>query len=134
MSALSDVSAEFSFDEWMELWRTDPEAAEAKRRTEVEALINSAPEHLRERLTRLQWRIDQERSRHATPLGAAAALTKMAIDRYSAAGGLYDQITGPLQEVKSLMLEMNEALINLAIKLAEAVKESAQPAAEVQKP
>lgn len=134
MSALSDVSAEFSFDEWMELWRTDPEAAEAKRRTEVEALINSAPEHLRERLTRLQWRIDQERSRHATPLGAAVALNKMMIDRYSSAGGLYDQITGPLQEVKSLMLEMHELMLKLAIVSAEAVKLSAQPTSEVKKP
>ena len=57
----------------------------------------------------------------------------MAIDRYSVVGGLYDQITGPLQEVKSLMLEMHEALIKLTIELTEAVKESAQPSSEAQK-
>ena len=133
MDAVSTVSTDFPFDEWMKLWQIDPEAAEARRWTEVEALINGAPEHLRNRLIGLQWRIDQERNRHSTPLGAAAALTKMAIDRYSLAGGLYDQITGPLQEVKSLMLEMHEALIKLTIELTEAVKESAQPSSEAQK-
>lgn len=136
MSAVSEVSADFPFDEWMELWRTDPEAAEARRRTETEALINSFSEDSHARRRQLQWRIDQERTRHETPLGATAALTKMAIDRYSSSGGLYDQIAsaGPLQEAKSSMLEMHEVLIKLTIKLTEAVKESAQPPAEVQKP
>ena len=54
MDAVSTASKDFPFDEWMKLWQTDPEAAEARRWAEVEALINGAPEHLRNRLIGLQ--------------------------------------------------------------------------------
>ncbi len=126
MSALSGVSASFPFDEWMQLWQTDPAAAEARRKAETEALIESAPEHLRERLTRLQWRIDQERGRHKTPLGVASAITRMMFERYTAPDGLYDQIMGPVQELPEKMAELHALLLRLGAILAEEAKASAQ--------
>ena len=133
MSALSGVSASFPFDEWMQLWQTDPAAAEARRKAETEALIESAPEHLRERLTRLQWRIDQERGQHKTPLGIAAALTRMMAERYTSPDGLYDQIMGPVQELPEKVAEMYALILRLGIILAEEAKVSAQQPAREEK-
>ena len=47
-------------EELEQLAKTDPEALEAYLRAEVDRIISLAPEHHRERLRGLQWRIDNE--------------------------------------------------------------------------
>jgi len=66
--------AEMNFDTWSEMARDDPEAFESMRRAAIEAVIAQAPEANRERLRRLQWRIDQERRlAHSPSCGACSA-------------------------------------------------------------
>lgn len=74
---MSERETWFDFDEWMRLAKTDPEAFDARRREMIEALINKAPERIRQRLTSFQWRIDMERARCENPLQAAIKLSNM---------------------------------------------------------
>lgn len=74
---MSQHASGFDFDEWMKLAQSDPEAFDTRRRAMIEALIASAPEHIRERLVRFQWRIDMERSRCANPMQACIKLSNM---------------------------------------------------------
>lgn len=78
---------DFDFDEWMALARTDAKAFEAKRKAAIEDVIASAPEHLRQRLRGLQWRIDRERERCGTPLSACLRLYTMMWDAVHAERG-----------------------------------------------
>lgn len=80
--------SEFDFDTWMRLARDDPEAFERRRREEIQAIISRAPEHTREKLTRLQWRIDAERARCKTPFQSALRLNQMLLDSYLGEHGL----------------------------------------------
>lgn len=48
----------FNFDEWAELYRTDPRAFDKKRREATDAAIASAPEHLRAKLRETQTQCD----------------------------------------------------------------------------
>lgn len=85
-------SAEVSFDEWRDLARTDPEAFEARRRAAVAEAIALAPADRRQRLERLQWRIDRERERYRDPLAACARLSCMMWESVHGPGGLVEQI------------------------------------------
>lgn len=67
----------FDFEEWARLAREDPAAFEQRRREAVQAVIASAPEHLHQRLHGLQFRLDLERSRSSTPLGACVRLNSL---------------------------------------------------------
>ena len=70
-------TAEIDFDTWSELAKTDPGAFEAMRQEAIAAVIESAPEANRERLRRLQWRIDQERRLARTPMAACVRISRM---------------------------------------------------------
>lgn len=62
------------FDELSRLARDDPQALEALRGELVDECIGNAPEHLRLKLRRLQFRVDGVRRRSRTPLAAAVKL------------------------------------------------------------
>lgn len=70
----------FNFDDWAELAQRDAEAFERRRQEAIEALIAEAPEHLRARLHRLQWRIDAERHRYKHPLKSCVVIFNMMWD------------------------------------------------------
>lgn len=74
---MSDRAFQFDFDEWMNLAKTDPEAFDARRRQVIDDLIEHAPEHIRQRLKRFQWRIDMERARCDNPMQACIKLSNM---------------------------------------------------------
>ena len=80
------------FDEAVDLARRDPEAFEQYRQNIVRVLINRAPERNRQQLRRLQWRIDQERSRASNPIDACLKLYRMMWDAYAGERGLIDTI------------------------------------------
>lgn len=82
--------APFDFDYWRKLAEIDPKLFEIKRREVIEEAIDGSPEHLRERLRRLQWRIDAERARASNPLSASIRLNKMTMDEVLGKGGLLD--------------------------------------------
>lgn len=83
--------AAVDFDSWMKTAREDPEAFEAMRLAAIEDVINRAPEANRERLRRLQWRIDQERRLAKTPLSACIRLSRMMWRNVTGPGGLQER-------------------------------------------
>lgn len=66
-----------SFDELMQLAKTDPEGLEALRTRLVEELIASAPANYQRRLRGLQFRIDMERLRAHSPMAACIRISNM---------------------------------------------------------
>lgn len=84
-------AVEVDFDAWMKTAEEDPEAFEAMRLAAIEDVINRAPEASRERLRRLQWRIDQERRLAKTPLNACIRLSRMMWRNVLGPGGLQDR-------------------------------------------
>lgn len=93
-------SAEMNFDAWSELARNDPAAFETMRLAAIEAVIEGAPEANRDRLRRLQWRIDQERRLARTPMGACIRISRMMWRSLLGPGGLHDRFA-ELQQVVS---------------------------------
>jgi len=90
--------AEMDFDAWSEMAKNDPESFESMRLAAIEAVIENAPEANRERLRRLQWRIDQERRLARTPMGACLRISRMMWRAVLGQGGLNDRL-GELQRV-----------------------------------
>jgi hypothetical protein len=83
------------FSTWAALARQDPRAFEALRQSKVQDLIERAPRRRRQRLEALQWRIDQERNRAATPLDACRRLSGMMWDSVLGKGGLLESLRAP---------------------------------------
>lgn len=72
-----DPEQEFDFDRWRELAVNDPQAFEAERTRLIEQAICAAPERNRERLRKLQWKLDQIRRTSRTPLAAALRMHQL---------------------------------------------------------
>lgn len=67
-------------DELIKLAKQDPEALEALRLREINALIDSAPAQMQRRLRGLQFQIDAKRKLSKTPMAACMAISKMMFD------------------------------------------------------
>ncbi|WP_052761244.1 DUF3135 domain-containing protein [Sedimenticola thiotaurini] len=80
------------FDQWLKLASTDMPAFEALRRTLINQVIEQASEEQRDRLRRLQWRIDQERRRCKSPMGACVRISRMMWDRLMGRDGLLERL------------------------------------------
>ena len=87
-----DTDKKLDFDTAMRLAREDPQAFEAYRREAIDAFIGQAPARNRERLRRLQWRIDQERRRSGNPLSACVRLYDMMWDSFAGEQGLVSHL------------------------------------------
>lgn len=77
-----------SFDDWARLARHDRAAFEQARRATIDAFLATRAPHRRERLERLQWRIDRERERCGTPLAACMHLSDLMWERFAGRQGL----------------------------------------------
>jgi hypothetical protein len=73
----------FNLEEWQQLARDDPAEFERRRQAAIEAVIAQAPPELQARLRGLQFRIDLERERAKTPLGATVRLQSMMWERFA---------------------------------------------------
>ncbi len=83
----------FDFDELAALAARDPEAFERRRRAMIEAALAEVPEaERRERLRRLQWRIDQVRRTSGTPMAACLRISRMMWESLAGEGGLLDAL------------------------------------------
>jgi len=80
------------FDQWLKLANTDMPAFEALRRTMINQVIEQAAEEQRDRLRRLQWRIDQERRLCKSPMGACVRISRMMWDRLMGQDGLLERL------------------------------------------
>lgn len=81
-SAAIRTPVRIDFSEWARLARDAPEEFEQRRRATLEAVIARARPALQPRLRGLQSRIDLERRRARTPLGAAIRLHAMMWDEF----------------------------------------------------
>lgn len=84
----------FDFDEWSTLAQKDPGRFEARRRAVIDAFIDGQAADRRQRLRRLQWRIDRERERSRSPLAACMRLSNLMWDRFAGEGGLVAVLNG----------------------------------------
>ncbi len=80
------------FDEWAALAQTDPAAFEERRSSLIEDFIQNSPNHLQRRLRGLQFRVDMERRRARTPMGACVRISGMMWDAFLGEGGLRDSL------------------------------------------
>jgi hypothetical protein len=83
--------AEREFDEWVELAKHDPTTFEQLRLAAISEVIDGAPAGQKERLTRLQWRIDQERRLARTPMNACIRISRMMWESILGHGGLVER-------------------------------------------
>jgi len=67
----------FDFDEWSKLAKDDPFAFETRRLALIEAYLRQFPQSGQRRLRGLQFRIDMERRRARTPMGACLKISSM---------------------------------------------------------
>lgn len=86
-----------NFDEWAALAQTDPAAFEARRSSLIEDFIQNSPNHLQRRLRGLQFRVDMERRRARTPMGACVRISGMMWDAFLGEGGLRDSLNALMQ-------------------------------------
>lgn len=75
----------FDFDEWKDLASIDPDAFERRRQAVIDEFLSSVPESRQRRLRGLQFRIDMERRRARTPMGACIRISQM----------MWDSLVGP---------------------------------------
>lgn len=85
------------FDDWLQLARTDPQAFERRRKAVIDAFIDAAPAERRQRLRRLQWRIDAERSRASNPTAAWVKLSNMMWESLAGERGLAAAFENPVR-------------------------------------
>ncbi len=91
---------EKDFNDWAEMARQDPAGFEAMRLAAIDEFIDNAPAEQRDRLRKLQWRIDQERRLARTPMNACIRISRMMWDNILGNGGLRDrfaELSGLLQ-------------------------------------
>ena len=82
----------FEFDEWADLARRDAQAFEERRVRCIESFIRQAPLEHQRRLRGLQFRIDLERVRARTPLGACVRLSTLMWSSLAGEGGLRERL------------------------------------------
>jgi CHAD domain-containing protein len=82
----------FDFDEWKTLASVDPEAFERRRREVIEHYLDNLPPAKQRRLRGLQFRIDMERRRARTPMGACLKISSMMWDSLVGPDGLTSSI------------------------------------------
>ena len=68
---------EFDFDKWARLAKDDPAEFERQREATLRAMIAAAASEHRQRLERLQFRLDLERQRSRSPLGSCLRLNSL---------------------------------------------------------
>ena len=74
---------DYDWAHWSALAARDPEAFERERRAAIDAFIGEASPELQPRLKGLQFRIDLERQRSSTALGASIRLNRLMWDSFT---------------------------------------------------
>jgi len=86
----SNTQDRFDFDTWMQLFEENPEAFEAKRQREIDHFMSGLSDQSRERMGKLQWRIDKERERSSSPMESCLRVHNLMWDSvYGERGLLY---------------------------------------------
>jgi len=92
-------TSDFDFDYWCKLAKKDPEAFEAERKKEIDNYISSLKdEDIKERMSRLQWRVERERDLSKNPMDSAVRLYDM----------MWDAVSKNYAALQDLATEFNE--------------------------
>ena len=82
----------FDFDHWAALARDDPDRFEELRRHRVDELIQRSAPQQQQRLRGIQFRIDMERRRASTPMGACVRIQSLMWDSVLGPDGFYERL------------------------------------------
>lgn len=82
------------WEQWVKLYRENPEEFERERLAAIEELIMSQPVFIRHRSRQLQWRIDAVRRRAPNSLSSCIRVYDMMIESVYGPGGLLEVING----------------------------------------
>ncbi|MBI1396872.1 MAG: DUF3135 domain-containing protein [Betaproteobacteria bacterium] len=88
---------EFDWETWSTLARDDPEEFERRRIAAIEDFISRAPSENQQRLRGLQFRIDMERERSSSPLGACIRMNRMMWESFSDLRNALEGLTAELE-------------------------------------
>ncbi len=86
------TSSRIDFDEWADLANNNPDEFEQRRQNCIEQFIDGVPISRQRRLRGLQFRIDMERKKARTPLGACIKLSSMMWDAVTGDNGLVSTV------------------------------------------
>lgn len=79
----------FNFEQWSELARNDPASFEQLRSRMLDACITQSSASHRDRLRRLQWRIDRLRDQSSNPLAACVEISDLMWTTFHQLGQAY---------------------------------------------
>ncbi len=95
-------TSDFDFDYWCKLAKKDPEAFETERKKEIDNYISSLKdEGIKERMSRLQWRVERERDLSKNPMDSAVRLYDMMWDAVSKNYAALQELANEFNEEKS---------------------------------
>ena len=92
-----------SLEEREQLFKVYPDRFEKMNETLVAEVISRAKKGRREKLKRLQWRIQAERRRHHSELGAAVALYNM-FESYVYGAGALEELHARYAQLHRLLV------------------------------
>lgn len=87
----------FDFETLCTLAQTDPGSFETVRRQAIDKAIERAPQECRQRLRRLQWRIDRVRETSRTPLAACILISNMMWSSFNDLNRVYRRLGEPAE-------------------------------------
>lgn len=96
MTTQAAQQEELSFDQLVELAEKDPEGLERYRQQQIKAVIDEAPEYLRQRLEGLQFQIDAQRKIHKSPMGVCIKISQMMHQSFDQLSHVLNQFSDPL--------------------------------------
>ncbi|MCU7843442.1 MAG: DUF3135 domain-containing protein [Candidatus Thiodiazotropha sp. (ex Monitilora ramsayi)] len=97
---ISAKTEKLDFDYLTGLAQSNPPEFERLRQNAIDAYIATLPQERQARMRRLQWRIDQVRSRHS-PMGACVKLSGMMWDHLLGPQGLLGLLRNSEMQVDS---------------------------------
>ena len=92
----------FEFDKWAELFKTDPNTFEIKRKQIIESAISEAPIEHRAKLRLLQLQCDAMRQ-SMSPLESTEKMTQMSIEKLN-------ELRVPLENLVDSVNSLNKSL------------------------
>jgi len=109
----STDDTDFDFDTWSRIAKTDPEQFEKMRQQLLNDLFEQAPDHLKQRLERQQWQIDQIRRQVANPLAACIQISQKMWDSVYGDKGLLMALEEPQKLMQSTKEENAAKVVSL---------------------
>lgn len=103
----------FDFETWAEIAKTDPERFEEMRQQLINDLFDQAPDHIRQRLEKQQWQIDQIRRQAGNPLAACIQISQKMWNSVYGEKGLLTALEEPQKLMHATTQDNAEKIISL---------------------